>query len=50
MVNEQELQKAVQEPQPQGTSQSPQVVFEIAILARAKWNLTPSTTKVPLGM
>jgi CRISPR-associated protein Cst2 len=49
MVNEQELQKAVQEPQPQGTSQSPQVVFEIAILARAKWNLHSLNNEGTIG-
>jgi CRISPR-associated protein Cst2 len=49
MVNEQELQKAVQEPQPQGTSQSPQVVFEIAILARAKWNFHSLNNEGTIG-
>jgi CRISPR-associated protein Cst2 len=49
MVNEQELQKAVQEPQPQGTSQSPQVVFEIAILARVKWNLHSLNNEGTIG-
>jgi CRISPR-associated protein Cst2 len=49
MANEQELQNAVQEPQSQGTSQSPQVVFEIAILARVKWNLHSLNNEGTIG-
>jgi CRISPR-associated protein Cst2 len=49
MVNEQELQNAAQEPQSQSTSQSPQVVFEIAILARVKWNLHSLNNEGTIG-
>jgi len=49
MTNKQELQNAVQEPQAQGTSQFPQVVFEIAILARVKWNLHSLNNEGTIG-
>jgi CRISPR-associated protein Cst2 len=49
MANEQELQSFAQEPQSQGTSQSPQVVFEIAILARVKWNLHSLNNEGTIG-
>jgi CRISPR-associated protein Cst2 len=49
MTNKQELQNAVQEPQAQGTSQFPQVVFEIAILAQVKWNLHSLNNEGTIG-
>jgi CRISPR-associated protein Cst2 len=49
MTNKQELQNAAQEPQAQGTSQFPQVVFEIAILARVKWNLHSLNNEGTIG-
>jgi len=49
MTNKQELQNAVQELQAQGTSQFPQVVFEIAILARVKWNLHSLNNEGTIG-
>jgi CRISPR-associated protein Cst2 len=49
MINERELQSFVQESQSQGTSQSPQGVFEIAILARVKWNLHSLNNEGTIG-
>jgi len=49
MTNEQELQNVEQETPPQGTTQSSQGVFEIAILAQVTWDLHSLNNEGTIG-